>query len=104
MCVSVHGPLSYSYAIYHGPVGLRAIAERVHGLAEGMRHALRRVPFVTVLHDVSFDTVTYQICGRTRTASKHVKMMEAAGYNVRALGFRTVSLSLDETTVVCVSI
>ena len=45
------------YAVYHGPEGLRAIAERVHRQAVRLADALRQAGLV-VRHDAFFDTVT----------------------------------------------
>jgi glycine dehydrogenase subunit 1 len=44
------------YAVYHGPRGLRAIAERVGALAAMLAHGLERLG-VRVKHRVFFDTV-----------------------------------------------
>ncbi len=44
------------YAVYHGPQGIRAIAERVHGHAASLAHGLREMG-VRVAHERFFDTV-----------------------------------------------
>ena len=44
------------YAVYHGPKGLRRIAERIHGLAKAMDHGLQKLGF-TVENDLYFDTL-----------------------------------------------
>src|SRR5206468_10431148 len=51
------------YAVYHGPNGLRAIAQRVHGHAAGLAAALR-AGGVTVVHEHFFDTVLVEVPGR----------------------------------------
>ena len=81
------------YAVYHGPEGLRAIAERVHGharrLAAGLRAAGLEVgdaPF--------FDTVL------VRVGAKRAAIMEAAlerGINLRAYGDDAITVAFDET-------
>ena len=51
------------YAVYHGPEGLRHIAERVHGMACPLAATLRGAG-VEVVHDAFFDTVTVRVPGR----------------------------------------
>lgn len=46
------------YAMYHGPVGLKAIAEHIHYLANLFKTALKAAG-LTVLHETLFDTVTF---------------------------------------------
>ena len=52
------------YAVYHGPDGLRAIAERVarHGRCAGRRRCAPAAS--TIAHDAFFDTVTAVVPGR----------------------------------------
>lgn len=45
------------YAVYHGPEGLKTIAERVHGLASTFAHGLKKLGTVTVQDLPFFDTV-----------------------------------------------
>ena len=81
------------YAVYHGPKGLRAIAERVHRLASGLADDLRALG-CTIAHENFFDTV------RVEVDSSDVILEHAAkaGCNLRALGPRAVGISFDETT------
>jgi glycine dehydrogenase len=81
------------YAVYHGPHGLRAIAERVHRLTSQLADGLRDLG-CTITHDNFFDTV------RVEVESSEVILEHAAkaGCNLRALGPRAVGISLDETT------
>lgn len=81
------------YGVYHGPAGLTAIAERVHGLATVLAagaaklgHTPPSTPF--------FDTVSIKV----GDATKVVKDGHAAGINLRQLDASTVSVALDETT------
>jgi len=50
------------YAVYHGPEGLRAIAERVHGHAVALADSLRSLG-VEVVHEAFFDTVVARVPG-----------------------------------------
>src|SRR5439155_25087953 len=51
------------YAVYHGPDGLRSIAERVHSYA-GKLAASLRAGGVEIVHDDFFDTVLARVPGR----------------------------------------
>ena len=81
------------YAVYHGPKGLRAIAERVHRLASRLADDLRGLG-CTITHENFFDTV------RVEVDSSAVILEHAAkvGCNLRALGPCAVGISFDETT------
>jgi glycine dehydrogenase len=81
------------YAVYHGPKGLRAIAERVHRLTSQLADGLRALG-CTITHDNFFDTV------RVEAQSSEVILEHAAkaGCNLRALDPRAVGISFDETS------
>src|SRR4051794_7525697 len=51
------------YAVYHGPDGLRAIAEHVRGSAVLLNQTLRAAG-VETLHEQIFDTVVARVPGR----------------------------------------
>ncbi|WP_025112012.1 aminomethyl-transferring glycine dehydrogenase [Pseudomonas sp. H1h] len=81
------------YAVYHGPEGLKRIAQRVHRLtcilAAGLeRHGLQRV------NGQFFDTLTLDVGG---AQSAIIDSAKAAQINLRILGRGRVGLSLDET-------
>ncbi|MBI9113821.1 aminomethyl-transferring glycine dehydrogenase [Sanguibacter sp. YZGR15] len=82
------------YAVYHGPAGLRGIAERVHARAVAVADGLRAAG-VTVEHDVFFDTVRAVVPGR---AAAVVAAADAAGVNVYAPDADHVQVACDETT------
>ncbi|MCE2565809.1 aminomethyl-transferring glycine dehydrogenase [Komagataeibacter sp. FNDCF1] len=87
--------VSSMYALYHGPVGLKAIATRVHGLAGILAAGLRALG-ADVVTQAFFDTVT------VRTGSQTDAVMAralAAGMNLRRVDDAHVGISLDETTV-----
>ncbi|HEU5313863.1 MAG TPA: aminomethyl-transferring glycine dehydrogenase [Candidatus Udaeobacter sp.] len=81
------------YAVYHGPRGLRAIAERVHGLTSQLADGLRALG-LKIMHENFFDTVRVEV-ESSEVISEHA---ERAGCNLRALGPRAVGISFDETT------
>jgi glycine dehydrogenase len=82
-----------AYAIYHGPDGLRRIAERVHGLTMTLAAGLRAKGH-EVGGGVTFDTLTVRLVGIT---AKDVHgAARAAGFNLRPIDDQRVGVSLDE--------
>ncbi len=82
------------YAVYHGPEGLRAIAERVHNFARVTEDALRALG-LTQANARYFDTL--RIEGAPVAAVR--KAAEAAGINFRYDG-SAIGISIDETTTI----
>ncbi|HWJ24428.1 MAG TPA: aminomethyl-transferring glycine dehydrogenase, partial [Gemmatimonadaceae bacterium] len=83
------------YAVYHGPEGIRRIAERVHALATLLAAGAERIGHA-VKHDVFFDTVRVELKGRS--SGDVVKRAAERGMNLRVLGTTSVAIALDETT------
>jgi len=81
------------YAVYHGPKGLRAIAQRVHRLASRLADGLQAIGF-TIRHESFFDTVRVDV----ESSEVILEHTAKAGCNLRALGPRAVGISFDETT------
>ncbi|MFW5655550.1 MAG: aminomethyl-transferring glycine dehydrogenase [Roseicyclus sp.] len=82
------------YAVFHGPKGLRAIAERVHLRAARLAAALSAGGFAPEA-GAFFDTVTVPV------GEKQSRIMAAAvarGINLRAVGSDRIGIALDETT------
>lgn len=83
-----------AYAVYHGPGGLRRIAERVRALTGVLAAGLGRIGH-EVLTEVYFDTV------RVRPDVPAGTVLEAArraGINLRDFGDGTIGIALDEVT------
>ncbi|MCC5962561.1 MAG: aminomethyl-transferring glycine dehydrogenase [Rhodobacteraceae bacterium] len=81
------------YAVFHGPRGLRAIAERVHGLTQRLYRALRAAGAQVEVKDF-FDTITVEVgVGQTGILAA----ARAEGLNLRRIGTTHVGISLDET-------
>ena len=80
------------YAVYHGPDGLKRIAQRTHRLASILAAALRNAginvggEFFDTLHVTGIDAEAI-----------HGKSV-AAGYNLRHIDSVSLGISLDETT------
>jgi glycine dehydrogenase len=86
------------YASYHGPEGLRAIAQRVHGLTTRLAGALARGG-VEVVHRAYFDTLTVRVPGR---AAEIAAAARTRRINLREVDGDTLGIALDETTTVAV--
>ena len=82
------------YAAYHGPTGLKEIAQATHDRARQL-HAGLIAMGVTPVHDQFFDTVRWSVDGR---AQDLVAGALARGVNLRMVDADTVSASTDETT------
>jgi len=81
------------YAVYHGPEGLRAIAQRVHRLTLTLARALKGLGY-TVNAAPVFDTLTVGL-GSVPAPRIHAAAT-ARRINLRPIDDRTVGLSLDE--------
>ncbi len=82
------------YAVYHGPEGLKAIAERVHAQATATARTLSSAGF-EVVNDTWFDTLTVRAPGQ---AAEIFERAREAGVNLRRVDGDTLGLAFDETT------
>ncbi|HEV2110299.1 MAG TPA: aminomethyl-transferring glycine dehydrogenase [Gammaproteobacteria bacterium] len=82
------------YAVYHGPQGLRAIAERVHRLTMTLAAGLKQLGYVPV-NTTFFDTLTLRT--GAQSAAIHAAA-HAAHMNLRVVDATHVGITLDETT------
>jgi len=82
------------YAVWHGPEGIRDIAQRVHRRAETLAAGVR-ARGLEVAHDVFFDTVRVEL-GAPR-AAEVVAAAAARGINLRPAGDSAVVVAFDET-------
>ncbi|GAA1223411.1 aminomethyl-transferring glycine dehydrogenase [Prauserella halophila] len=82
------------YAVYHGPEGLRGIAERVHGHATALAAGLRDGG-VEVVHEHFFDTVLARVPGRAEAV---VEAARGVGVNLGRDGADHVRIACDEAT------
>src|SRR5436309_2277219 len=83
------------YAVYHGPKGLRAVAQRVHNFTAKLAEGLRQLGF-GIAYENFFDTIRVEL-GQA-SSSNLIERAERAGCNLRAAGDHAISISLDETT------
>ncbi|WP_415648706.1 aminomethyl-transferring glycine dehydrogenase subunit GcvPA, partial [Stackebrandtia soli] len=82
------------YAVYHGPEGIRGIAEHAHGQAARLAEALRAAS-IGIAHDSFFDTVVAVVPGR---AEEVVADAATRGVNLRSVDEDHVGVACDETT------
>jgi glycine dehydrogenase len=86
------------YAVYHGPKGLRAIAERIQQMTATLAAVLVELGYSLGEHPV-FDTLRIDTSAKW---SAHELILEAQkkSINLRLIDSETLGLSLDETTTV----
>ncbi|WP_175410580.1 aminomethyl-transferring glycine dehydrogenase [Streptomyces sp. TRM64462] len=82
------------YAVYHGPEGLKEIAQRTHRYAAILAAGLR-AGGVEIVHGTFFDTVTARVPGK---AADVVVAAREGGVNLHLVDADHVSVSCDETT------
>ncbi len=82
------------YAVYHGPEGLRTIAERTHRLASILASGLEAAGFKR-RNATFFDTLTLEVPGQARAI---VERARAARINLRLIDGDNLGISLDESS------
>ncbi|MGM0928322.1 MAG: aminomethyl-transferring glycine dehydrogenase [Actinomycetota bacterium] len=82
------------YAVYHGPEGLKAIAQHANEAARTLAAVLTGAGF-NLVADQFFDTLTLKAPGK---AGEIAAAAEAQGVNLRRIDADHVGISTDETT------
>ncbi|RDH43524.1 aminomethyl-transferring glycine dehydrogenase [Zooshikella ganghwensis] len=82
------------YAVYHGPKGLKKIAQRVHRLTQILAAGLAQSG-ITPVFSHYFDTLLLTTGEQT---TEVLARAEEAGINLRVVNKQQVAVSLDETT------
>ncbi len=83
-----------AYAVYHGPEGIRRIAQRVRDLTGVLAGGLGLLGH-ELMTDVFFDTIRVRPDG---DAGSILARAHSVGINLRDFGDRTLGISLDEVT------
>ena len=83
------------YAVYHGPKGLRRIAERTHRLTTVFAEGLKRMA-VLPTDSRFFDTLTINV--GAGAVQKVINKAAEFKFNLRRLDSATIGVSFDETT------
>ena len=82
------------YAVYHGPLGLSRIANRIHLLTTALAKGLG-MHNISVVNDSWFDTITLKTDAQTQDV---LKAAAARGINLRDIDQDHIGISIDETT------
>ena len=83
------------YAVYHGPAGLKRIAERVTRLTSIFTAGMQSMGFTAMHADSGFATVSFKTAGATDTIAARAVQM---GANLRKAWDVYLCVSLDETS------
>ena len=82
------------YAVYHGPIGLKKIAESIAEKTALLAAGLQKLG-IEITNQYAFDT----LCLRTGDATdSFIKRAQDAGMNLRKIDSNHIGISLDETT------
>ncbi len=81
------------YAVFHGPVGLKRIASRIHRLTDILAAGLKKGG-LTLRHDTWFDTLTVEVKDKAATLERALSF----GLNLRTDIHGAVGITLDEAT------
>ncbi|MTI09971.1 aminomethyl-transferring glycine dehydrogenase [Curvivirga aplysinae] len=82
------------YAIYHGPEGIKRIANKVHRMTTILANGLKEMG-LNIVTDSYFDTITVKVRGQAhRLAAK----AREKSINVRVVDADHIGISVDETT------
>ena len=82
------------YAVYHGPDGLRGIAQRIAQLTAALAQGLENLGFA-LRHSTAFDTVTVHAPDSALNIATRALL---AGVNLRKVSESELGISLDETS------
>ncbi|MDP6262263.1 MAG: aminomethyl-transferring glycine dehydrogenase [Rhodospirillales bacterium] len=86
--------LAALYAVYHGPVGLRNIARKVHRMTRIMAEGLKRLGF-EIETEAFFDTLTVVVPGQAGAIAARAREQRI---NLRVVDNNRLGISIDETT------
>ena len=82
------------YAVYHGPHGLKKIAERIHALTKSLDQGLKLLG-VKQVNEYYFDTLKVEVADKKLIESEALKQE----INFRYFTDNFVGITIDETTV-----
>jgi glycine dehydrogenase len=87
--------MAASYAIYHGPEGLKDISGRIHALARVAHREIAKAGF-KVGEAPYFDTIIVDVSSKGFTAAQVQAGAASVGANVRVINDSTVGISMGE--------
>lgn len=88
--------MSGMYGVYHGPKGLKKIAERVHGLTQVLAKGVKALGF-EIESELYFDTLTIKIeSGKLKDKIEALALENEFNFNL--FNSHKIGISLDETS------
>jgi glycine dehydrogenase len=84
------------YAVYHGPLGLRRIAAKIHGFTQVFKAAIESFGY-NVTNAEFFDTLTIDVSPVVSSSNILHDMSAAASVNLRFVDDTHVGVTLDES-------
>ncbi|KAL0095497.1 glycine dehydrogenase [Phycomyces blakesleeanus] len=85
--------MSAMYAVYHGPAGIKAIAQRIHNMTAVLAAGIRENGLVVENDGAFFDTLSVKVDSSSSILQKAL----TKNINLRAINGQTVGVTLDET-------
>ncbi len=83
------------YAVYHGPDGIKQIAQKIHSLTTKLAEGLKQLDY-SIKNEYFFDTLRVNLGNRTQ--EEILKGCQNKKINLRIFDDNSVGISLDETT------
>jgi glycine dehydrogenase len=83
------------YAVYHGPAGLKRIAQNVHQLTVMLAEGLKQLGY-SISSEFFFDTLRVEL--GTHSLEAILEASQSSRINLRTLDETAVGITLDETT------
>jgi glycine dehydrogenase len=87
------------YGVYHGPDGIKRIAEKVHRLTVTLAEGLKRIGY-TIASEPYFDTLKIETNNAPQTQQAILQAAEEQQINLRSYADGALGISLDEATTV----
>ncbi len=82
------------YGLFHGPEGLKAIAQRIHMMTARLAAGIEKLGF-TIEPDKFFDTITIDVGSLQSVVIRSARIEDI---NLRAVGETKVGITVDEST------
>jgi glycine dehydrogenase len=84
------------YAVYHGPVGLTAIADKVHGYTRLFASTVKSFGY-KITNDTYFDTVTVDVSAVVQSTKQIHDASVNAAINLRIIDDKLLGVTFDES-------
>lgn len=83
------------YAVYHGPDGIKKIAQKIHSLTANLAQGLKQLDY-SIENEYFFDTLRVNLGSRSK--KEILQCCQNKKINLRIFDDNSVGISLDETT------